>query len=284
MTLATVVTDVRRIVQDEPWESVLTGSYTAPATTLTIATFADLERGFVLDFSEDGTLEQFRVSAEPSSSTVSVKPAHNNTTNSNHANGAVFSVNPRYGSDQISKAITHIVNTRLWPDLWIVVDSSITPTPTTTNIYDLPADYEDIIELVQVGTGSIEDLVLVPIEREIRIAPDAVSASNKALRITRWPRTDANATLWYRTRVTTANMTAEMEPVIALGTAAYLLRTETQEKLDRPDEDDRPGRMQRAARDLERLFEEEKTRLRMVLGRQWNQARYFRKAARTVGR
>lgn len=281
MTVATTITAIREIVQDEPWEAPISGAYTAGGTSLTIATYyTGLVEGDILDFAYDGTYEQFRVIPTPSSSTVAVKIAHNGTTNANHASGAYFVKNPRFGTQQIVNAITHIVGTRLWPDLWVPTTTTITPNPTVTNIYDLPSDYESFISLVQTATGTIEDIVYVNTVQELLDVPTGISSTLKALRITGWPRDDVNATLTYRAKPTTTNMTSAMEPVIALGVAAYLLRTEAGEKADRFDEDDRPGRMLRSAQALERQFQFEKQQVRAQLLQQWGPVRRFRHGRR----
>lgn len=280
MTVATTITDVRRMVQDEPWEDYLGGAYTAAGATVTVTTYTMWEAGDIMDFpgvESGGSYEQMRVKTTPSSTTVSIKYSHNDTTNQNHANGATILKNPRFGTDQIAKAVSHIVSTRLWPDIWVVSTSSITPTPGSTLIYDLPADYESFVSLVQLRGGSLEDLVYARGVQELRNVPSAVSATNKALRVANWPRVDVAATLFYRARVTTTSMTSEMEPLIALGTAAYLLTTEAHEKADRVDQDDNTMRMVRNARELERAFEIEKRRLKAALMPQWGQKRRFRR-------
>lgn len=281
MTVATVITDVRRMVQDEPWEDYLGGAYTAGGATVTVTTYTMWEAGDRMDFpgvDSSGSYEEMRVKTTPSSTTVSVKTGHNDTTNQNHANGAVILKNPRFGTDQIAKAITHVVNTRLWPDIWVVATSSITPSPGTTVIYDLPSDYESFISLAQVASGALEDLTYARGLTELRNVPTAVSATNKALRVPNWPRVDVAATLFYRARVTTTSMTSEMEPLIALGAAAYLLTTEAHEKADRIDQDDNTLRMVRNARELERAFDQEKRRLKAALMPQWGQKRRFRRS------
>jgi hypothetical protein len=75
-------------------------------------------------------------------------------------------------------------------------------------------------------------------------------------------------------------MTTAMEPMIAYGVAAMLLRTEMAEKGDRFDEDDRSGRGLRNARELERTFTEEKQRLKTTLMPAWGVRRRFRHAYR----
>lgn len=260
MTVATVLTRVRDILQDEPWSSTIGGAYTAGGTTLTIAAWDELVEGDVLDFQDDGTYEQFLVTADPTNSTVAVAGGYDGTTNANHSNGARFYKSPRFRSNQLVQAISHIVDTRLWPDLWIVSSTTITPSPATTLLYDLPSDFRGFLNdaqyLVQAKPGAIEDVMYN--FGTVQQVPVAISASGWALRVKQWRRTDADATLLYRAKVTTTNMTSVMEPVIALGVAAYVIQTESLEKADRFDEDDRTGRMRRNARDAWQMFEAEK--------------------------
>lgn len=267
MTVATTLALVRDILNDEPWSDTINAGYTAPATSFTITDFTELVRGDTLDFQDDGTYDLFIVDATPSSSTVTVGISYDGATNANHSNGARYYKSPRYASKNIVAALTHIVNTRLWPDLWIESTSSITPSPTTTTLYDLPTDFittlNDNQYLYQPASGTIES-ALYSYGQVVKV-PTSVSSSGFALKVTIWQRVDTAATLFYRAKVTTANMTSVMEPVIALGTAAYLLGIESAEKADRFDEDDRPGRMLRTARSLWDQFDYEKARIAKTL-------------------
>lgn len=267
MTTATVLALVRDIVQDDPWSTTLGGAYTAAGTTLTISDFTGLTQGDVFDFQDDATYELMRVATTPTTSTVTISFAYDGTTNANHSNGARFYKNPRFRSNQVIQALTHIVNTRMWPDLWVASTTTLTPSISTTNLYALPTDFLQLLNdnqyLYQAATGSIEDAVYS--YGQVRQVPSSIATSTWALRVTSWARTDVGATLFYRAKVTTSNMTAAMEPVIAIGTAAYLLRTEAAEKAERFDEDDRPSRQLRAARELERQFEFEKAKLAKTL-------------------
>lgn len=261
MTVATALALVRDMLQDEPWSSTIGASYTAGGTTLTISEWEELVEGDVLDFQDDGTYEQFLVTTTPASSTVSVAGGYDGTSNQNHSNGARFYKSPRFRSNQVVQAITHVTNTRLWPELFIPSTSTVTPgNPPTTVLYDLPTDFLGVLNddqyLVQPATGSIED-VRYNYGNVVQV-PSSISSSTWALRVTRWERLDVDATLFYRAKVTTSNMTTVMEPVIALGAAAYLLSTEMAEKADRFDEDDRSGRIRRNAATLWSQFEQEK--------------------------
>lgn len=267
MTTATVLALVRDILSDEPWSDTINASYTTPAATMTISDYAELVRGDTLDFQDDGSYDLVLVNDNPTSSAVSVSNGYDGSTAASHSNGARYYKSPRYASHKIVAAITHVVNTRLWPDLWVPSTSSITPSPSSTNLYDLPADFlsleNDNMYLYQAALGSIEDPVYS--YGQVVKVPSSVSTSTLALRVTHWARTDVNATLFYRAKVTTSNMTAAMEPVIALGTAAYLRSIEAAEKAERFDEDDRAGRTLRSARDLWTHFDEEKQKLAKTL-------------------
>jgi hypothetical protein len=282
MALIDVVAHIRRLVQDEPWEDFLTGVYTAPAATVTVNSPTSWEEGDIMDFYTDpsGTpsYEQMRVKADATANPVSVKVAHNDTTNLSHANGVPILKSPRYGSDQIAKMATHVVTTQLWPDIFVVLNQTIVPS-TTTAIYDLPADFEDFVTIAQQAAGPIEDLRYLNRVDVLNNVPAGISANGKALRIWgSWPRIDINGTLYYRAKVTAATMSADMEHMIAYGSAINLLRGEMQEKNDRLDEDDRVGRAYRSLRDFQRVYDEEKQRLRTTLMQRWSTKRVFKHA------
>ena len=216
-------------------------SYTAPATSFTITDFAELVRGDTLDFQDDGTYDLFIVDATPTNSTVTVGISYDGATNANHANAARYYKSPRYPSKNIVAALTHVVNTRLWPELWVVLDlvhhggpDDHEPVRPAT---DFLATLNDKEYLYQAASGSIEDVLYS--YGTVRQVPTSVSTSGWAHAGDEVARVDVNATLFYRAKVTTSNMTSMMEPVIAVGTAAYLLSTEAAEKSDRFDEDDR---------------------------------------------
>jgi len=277
MAVADIITHVRRLVQDEPFQDQLSASYTAAALTVSVDNPTAWEFGDIMDFPEvnaSGSYEQMRVFEQNiTANSIDVQIGHNNTTNQNHADNAIVLKNPRYGTDQITKAITHVVDTWLWPDLFVVTSTSITPTPTTSRIYDAPSDFLDVISyrrgLVQAATGSIEDLVYSTYEI-VDTVPTTISASNRAVRVTHWQRIDVAATFFYKAKMTTTNMTSADEPIIAYGVASQLLADEIQEKSDRFDEDDRTGRMLRNLRD-ERLrqYKEKVRRRRQHLLKQW---------------
>ncbi len=286
MAISDVLTHVRRLVSDEPWQDTLSGAYTAAGTSVSFTIVSGWEFGDVLDFpgaSSGGSYEQMKIkdTTATQANPVSDSIGHNDTTNQNHASGAVVLKNHRNATDQIVKAATHVVDTLLYPDLWVVSTSTITPSVSTTNVYDTASDFIDVLDyktgLVQTATGSIEDLTYSPYQL-MDTVPTAISATNRAIRVTNWSRTDVTATFFYKAKVTTTNMTSTMEPVIALGTAWYLLKAEALEKNDRFDEDDRPGRMQRLTRELERDFNNEKRRVRQQLLKQYGPpARRFRR-------
>lgn len=277
MTVATVLAKVRNILSDEPWSDTINAAYTAPATTFTITDYTELVRGDTLDFQDDGTYDLFLVDATPSSSTVTVGISYDGATNANHSNGARYYKSPRFSSKDIVEALTHIVDTRLFPDVWIMTSDTITPDPDNTVLYELPSDYQSFISLVQESDSDVSDVIYTAPDNELLSVPTSLSSTNKALRVSQWARDDVDATLFYRARPTVSSMTTEMEPIIAIGTAAYLLTTETVPKVDRPDEDDRTGRMRRNATSLWNEFEAEKHNLRTQLINQWGAVKRFKR-------
>lgn len=282
MALTDVVTNVRRLVQDEPWEDYLTAGYSAAGATVQVGNPSAWEEGDIMDFYTDpnGTpsYEQMRVRADAVANPVSIKIAHNDTTNMAHANGVPMLKNPRYGSDQIAKMAIHVITSQLWPDVFVVPNVSLTPVVNSA-IYDLPADFEDFVTISQAAAGPIEDLRYLNRVDVLMNVPTTISTSGKALRIWgSWPRIDVPGTLYYRAKVTPTTMTSDMEQMVSYGTAINLLRSEMQEKNDRMDEDDRVGRAYRSLREFKGVYEEEKQRLRSTLMQRWSTKRVFKHA------
>jgi hypothetical protein len=284
VALADVITHVRRLIQDEPWEDFVTSAYTATDLTIQVNSPTSWEEGDIMDFYTDPSggsppvYEQMRVKADATANPVSIKFAHNDTMNLSHANGIPMLKNPRYGSDQISRMAIHVIETQLWPDIFVVQSTSLTPSVATA-IYDVPADYEEFVTIAQLASGDIEDVRYINRVDELLNVPTSIAATGKALRMWgSWPRLDVNGTLYYKAKATFITLPAEIEAMVAYGTSIALLRAEMQEKNDRPDEDDRVGRAYRSLRDLQRAFDDERQRARARMMAKSGTKRRFRHA------
>lgn len=279
MSLATAVVDVRTLLRDMPFtDTITTAPTTGAGTSMVVSTAAAWEVGDVLEFTgpaTTGRYEQVLITAN-SSGTLTIVRAYNETTAGTHTTAELARKNPRFGGVQIEEAINNVLDNETFPEIWQVNEASVTPSPTTTYIYDLPAAYEGFVDLVMLRTGT-EDLVRIRATEDDNV-PVAISATNKALRVGSWPRTDVNATLFYRARITSASFPADVEPVVAWGAVARLLKSEGAGVADRRDEQDRQGRIFRASRFFDEEFRAAKGRYRAGLMARWGSVRRYRRS------
>lgn len=123
---ATLVQQVRYVLQDTPAVDNITAGYTAAGTSLTVADATLYNKGDILEFVADG--DTFLVDSG-ASTTITMKAAGlgwDGSTNANHANGAAFYIRPAYPYLKIVEAIdANILD--LWPYAWKSVTDTITP-------------------------------------------------------------------------------------------------------------------------------------------------------------
>lgn len=144
LSKATLVKRIRRELDDEPWESTLTVAYTAASGTATVASPTNLAEGGIMEFA-DGT--QLRLTATPSANPISVKGGHNDTTDTNESNGAVFLYNPEYAFHEIEEAVERVIE-ELWPWVWFVDTENLTAV-SGKNFYEVLSTFRGWISLVQ---------------------------------------------------------------------------------------------------------------------------------------
>jgi hypothetical protein len=281
VALADVISDARRILEDDPFQDELSDALTSSPTDRSLSVdqpgaweegdigeFVDGERIYVHDIPTAG--------ANP----FTITRGHDNTTAAAHAVDDIVLKNPRYSYDQISRAINRTADV-LYPEVFEVKTTSITPS-TTANIYNLPTEYEHFLDLQQQATGTITDIVQIVPLSEVWNVPVAILASGKGLRI-RFARGDVNATLTYGAKVGSGVSDAQAQRILALGTALQLLKSEAGIKADRAgDRDDRTRRMLQAARFIGEEFEAAKSSYRAALQARWGRVRRFRRAPRYV--
>ena len=142
-TLAATVTNLRRLLHDEPAEDYITVSVdSTTATTITVATSSLWAAGQVWEF-DDGdatSAEQILVrSVNPSTGVMTIKRAHGGSTAATHATSAVVLQSPRFLYDTVAQAVNQTLDVDLYPnDLVDIVEHQVTSSA-TTNTYNKPS-------------------------------------------------------------------------------------------------------------------------------------------------
>ncbi len=147
-TTESLIHRIRRELEDEPWEDYITSSSTAADTTITVNQGSAWTEGDVGEF-DDGSLDQFKV-ATGTTSPITVRRGHNDTTATQHDSGAVVLKNPKLGGWQILNALEETV-AELWPYVWVTRSTTVTPS-TTETVYTMPVDFIDLISVTQQQT------------------------------------------------------------------------------------------------------------------------------------
>lgn len=158
LSQSTLVTRIRRLLGDEPFEDYITAD---PSTGTTVAVNQPQAwgEGDVMEFS-DGDLAKVRQTGV-SGASITVKRSHDGTTAAAHtASGAtaVIYKNPEFRFSVVTEAIDHVIR-GLWPYAWKKSTASITPN-TTSTWFDLASstDYRGLIDASQRYGSSNEHL------------------------------------------------------------------------------------------------------------------------------
>lgn len=144
----TLKTRVRTAVDDEPFEDVLTNT-PGTGTSVTVADTTQYAVGSILEHETNG--DQARVKSITNATTMVVKRNHNGTTASSWSTGDVILLNPEYADVEIDEAVQATVGD-LWPFVWAVDTTNITPTTPNALVYSVPSTFMDYIAGVQDAT------------------------------------------------------------------------------------------------------------------------------------
>jgi hypothetical protein len=224
VSVATLIPRVRRLLEDRPFEDYLTANIALASTaTMTVNSPTAWATGNVAEF-PDGDQALLR---SGTSNPLSIKRGHNGTTATTHTANDVILKDPRFSYDQIDQAIRRVVDTDLWPWVWVVSTAAVTPVTGTTH-YLAGATVVDIISAVQKsGTtdwkhyGHKGSGLRIQLRRGL---PSADFATGKAYYIPSFDNTTNNITVTFRAIVTTDTIEdGAMADVVVLFTAARLL-------------------------------------------------------------
>jgi uncharacterized protein (DUF2132 family) len=219
-------------VQDEPIsDSIATAPSPASSGTTISPTTASLWfQGDVVDV--PAVSEQFLITSADQTAPFTIVRGYNETTAGSITTAHRLFKNPRFGTAQIEEAITRMTE-RMWPEVYELKTTTITPATSTTVLYDLPSDFEEIVELYQTADSTIEDIIRLN-ATPVWNVDTTIASSGKALRITSFARDDVTAYLTYQAKVSTATSDTTLQHLLALGTAYELLTNEAAQKASDP--------------------------------------------------
>jgi hypothetical protein len=264
----------QKFLEDEPYEALTTAVVTPSDTTINLSDPTKWGVGNVGEF-DDGTGSQFRISEQPTPLTnpITVKYGHHNTPVTAHDDGAVVLKSPRFGYDQLRNVIDEVC-TELWPYVWNVGSFTVSPS-TTTNLYDVPSDFIDLIGASQQSTGSITDVLWYgPKTRPILPVSDISSSLAASTQSLRFPGGFFNqtkpVTIYYRVLVTEDTIQeGDMARLVEFGVVASLMASKEvplSSKHRAPGETNlAPGAMQRTASWYESKFISQRAKLNAKL-------------------
>src|SRR3990167_3683572 len=154
LSQATLVQRIRFEQRDLPHQ--YTGTLANAAdTSCAVADSTQFVIGDVIEFLADG--DTCLVPALPDATTLTVERSYYGSTATAHA-GTAFVKMPRHYFNEITNAISSVIQSRLWPLAWIEVADTLTP-PTsniTTTWTDLAATARGLISVRQLhGSGNV---------------------------------------------------------------------------------------------------------------------------------
>ncbi len=154
---ATLVSRIRRVVNDAPFFDICTEAMDTTETGLSVADTTYWSVGDVVEFQDDG--EQCLVTALASATELTVVRNYNFSvgatagTGTSHSISAQIAKNPIFQYAQITNGIEGVLQS-MWPTVYYVQTQSITPVD-GTKWYNATADAIGVIQAVQIHTDSI---------------------------------------------------------------------------------------------------------------------------------
>lgn len=155
---ASLIQDIRHLLQDEPWET--TSTTTTTATTVAVPDGTKWAAGDVGEW-QTGTVggEQFLVQSV-SGNNLTVARGYNGTTAEAHTSGDRVVKNPTYQYIQIVESISRVIQS-LFPSVWKSVSASVTPN-TTSRWFDSGLTGQDVTDVIDLaGAEQVYDTTKV---------------------------------------------------------------------------------------------------------------------------
>lgn len=163
-----LVHKVRRTLHDFPDRSFVTGSSTGSANTPE-ATVLELAAGDYVKFKSGGVTVEFddgtderAVTTGPADSTdntVVIRRGMDGTSAPDHAIDTPVLIEPRFGFAQITEALHLVIDTELWPYVWIKGETTITPNFSVDHYAAPVAGMEEVVFAYQISAGFLYPIV-----------------------------------------------------------------------------------------------------------------------------
>lgn len=159
-TMASLVRDIRNLVEDRPASTQLNGAISsATATTMTVDDAKLVRAGVVYEFDDGGaTGAELVLSDSAGTVTPTIRRGwEGSTAVASHADNLVIWVDPLYRYNKIMLAINKVLNTDLLPHLYEIVEHEVTSSTTANSTYVSPAAACEFILNIYQNTSSVHN-------------------------------------------------------------------------------------------------------------------------------
>lgn len=140
MTMATTVAAIRRLLNDNPDTTTTTASVASAATTtVTVTDINKFAVGQEWEFDDDTGDVVLITAVTDSTSTITMRRSHRDSTAAAHSSGVVMSKAPRYFYDTVQQAVNYVLDVDLYHEgLYELQEHQVT-TSATSDFYNSPA-------------------------------------------------------------------------------------------------------------------------------------------------
>jgi len=140
MTMSTTVAAIRRLLNDDPDETTTSASVsTTAATTVTVTDITKFATGQTWEFDDDSGELVLITAVADSTSTITMKRGHKDTTAATHSSGVVMMKEPRYYYDTVSQAVNYVLDSDLYSEGLFELQEHQVTSSATSDYYNAPA-------------------------------------------------------------------------------------------------------------------------------------------------
>jgi len=281
VTTTDLVRKLRRTLKDAPDRTfVVNDPLSAGATTLTIPS-SDVTKfptsGVTLEF-DDGTDEEVLTTAgaDASSNSVPIMRGMGGTADVDHLKDTPVLIESRWGFAELVDALNLIVDTELWPHVWIKGETPVTPDFTKEYIPSAITGVEEPLYAYQLNSGFRYPL---HIEWLSPAFADDANFPNGAFLIDRSQYINTSPVyVSYRQQATIDTLAGSLERITLLGASGHLLLMEEAKHVapaaSQADRGVAEGAKDRAGLVLWQRFEQARIRVNVTLSHEEQQRRH----------
>jgi hypothetical protein len=227
MDTGTLVRHVRRFAKDFPNRTRVAdvGGITGAATTITLPS-GDVGKfpspGAVVEFDDGSDHRVVVLARDEAGNTITISDAIEGTTAVSHDENTPILIRPRFGFLEIEEALNFVLDVEMWPSVWVPRETTLAWQSANDYFSPTVSDIAEVVHAYQLSGGS---LYRVNVELLSETLADETNFPNGALLVS-GAADSSTIYLSYRAVPSVSNLTAPLEKLAALGTAAHLLMLE----------------------------------------------------------